>query len=171
MNDITGAKDEIRSLYDLYASDIYRFARLTLGDPERARDVVQETFLRAFRSWDKYRKDSSSKTWLMSIARNYVFDLLRKNRTERQFLSNHIHTDRIPDQSESVETMILLEGALSQIKDTYRQVFVLRHVHELSVQETARILNWSTSKVKTTDSRAIAKLNEILSEGLGEVNG
>ncbi|MCF8564574.1 sigma-70 family RNA polymerase sigma factor [Alicyclobacillus tolerans] len=77
MIDGSSSKELIRSLYDLYSNDVYRYAWATLGDSTEAHDVVQEVFLRAYRSLNSYRHDASAKTWLMTIARNYIFDVLR----------------------------------------------------------------------------------------------
>jgi RNA polymerase sigma-70 factor, ECF subfamily len=162
-------QEAIRSLYELYADDIYRYARLTLGPSWDEYDVVQEVFLRAFRSWDEFRQDANGKTWLMRIARNYMFDLLRKKRTERNFLSTYeIPTAR--DDDALVETVVEVEHALSQLKDAYRQVIVLRHIENLSVQGTGDILGWSEAKVRTTTHRAMAKLRQLLDPHLEEVN-
>src|SRR5690349_16975295 len=83
------AKEGIHSLFDLYANDIYRYARFTLQDHAEAKDVVQEVFLRAFRQWDRFRHDSSYKTWLLSITRNYMYDVLRKRKTQSKFLDTY----------------------------------------------------------------------------------
>ncbi|MFD1675309.1 RNA polymerase sigma factor [Alicyclobacillus fodiniaquatilis] len=168
MDNQLAAQESIRSLYELYSDDIYRYARLTLRDSNDACDVVQEVFLRAFRSWDSYRQTSNSKTWLMSIARNYMFDVFRKKRTEKShiFLSEIIEV-AIPESS---EMSLEIEIALSRLKDTYRQVVILRHIENYSTQETAQILNWTEAKVRTTARRAIAKLREFLSPNSEEVD-
>lgn len=161
------AQESIRSLYELYSNDIYRYARLTLGDSNDAYDVVQEVFLRAFRSWEGYRETSSPKTWLMSIAKNYMFDVFRKKRTERKV----VDPSEIPEVAitESGGMSLEIESALSRLKDTYRQVVILRHIENYSAQETAQILNWSETKVRTTTHRAIAKLREFLGSNFKEV--
>lgn len=82
-------KEAIKLLYDKYAVEIYRYARLTIGNSVDAHDVVQEVFFRAFKSWQEFRRDASERTWLMSIARNYIFDVLRSRRNDREFLSNY----------------------------------------------------------------------------------
>lgn len=78
--------EEITQLYDFYANDVYRFARLTLDDQSDAEDVVQEVFVRALRNWNRFRFTSSPKTWLLSITRNCVMDVLRKKRSAKRIL-------------------------------------------------------------------------------------
>ncbi|QSO46080.1 RNA polymerase sigma factor [Alicyclobacillus mengziensis] len=68
----------IRQLFDEYADSLYRYAKYSLPPDMDARDVVQEVFLRAFRSWHGFQGQSSAKTWLYQIARNHIYDLLRK---------------------------------------------------------------------------------------------
>lgn len=162
------AKEAIRSLYELYADDVYRFARLTLGDSTAASDVVQEVFLRAFQSWGIFRKNSSPRTWLMSIARNYMYSEFRKKRTERKWLAQNRVTESVDDSSDKVESMMMWQDALSKVPESYRQVFVLRHLQNYSVQEMVEILGWSESKVKKTDQRAMTKLREIFNSNYRE---
>lgn len=169
MSNEVNAREAIRSLYELYADDVYRFARLTLGDSTGAKDVVQEVFLRAFRSWDSFRQNSSSRTWLMSIARNYMYQEFRKKRTERKWLAQNQAAEAVADSSGKVESVMMWEDALSRVPDSYRQAFVLRHVHNYSVHEAAEVLGWSESKVKKTDQRAVAKLREIFNSNYKEV--
>lgn len=169
VSDDVNANEAIRSLYELYADDVYRFARLTLGDATGAKDVVQEVFLRAFRSWASFRQNSNARTWLMSIARNYMYSEFRKKRTERKWLVQNVATEAVDDSSAKVESMMMWQDALSRVPESYRQVFILRHVQNYSVHETVEILGWSESKVKKTDQRAIAKLRDIFNSNDREV--
>jgi len=161
MTDVSSPKEMIRSLYDSYSNDVYRYAWAALGDSTEAHDVVQEVFLRAYRSLSNYRNDASAKTWLMTITRNYIFDVLRKRRTERKYLSQY-EVPEVSDDSTSLDVVMEVREALSQLKDTYRQVLILRYVENFSSIETSHILGWSETKVRTTAHRAIAKLRESL---------
>ncbi|QSO48750.1 RNA polymerase sigma factor [Alicyclobacillus mengziensis] len=153
-------QQEIESLYEMYAHDVYRFARYTLGDSMVASDVVQEVFLRAIRSWQKFRNDANRKTWLLAIARNYMYDYLRQKK--KWEMSEEHPEPFVRDPTFSVDNTLALEDSLMALKKTYRQVFVLRHIEDLSVSQTAKILGWSESKVRTTDYRAVRKLQHDL---------
>jgi RNA polymerase sigma-70 factor (ECF subfamily) len=161
------SQEAIRSLYERYANDIYRYTRLMLGNSSDAYDVVQEVFLRAFRSWEKYRHDANGRTWLMTIARNYIFDTLRKKRTERKYLSGYEPPNAIDILDDTIRDVV---EAIAKLKITYRQVIVLRHIENFSIAETARILGWSENKVRSTTNRAMAALRKILHEHTKEVN-
>lgn len=156
--------EAIRKLYDLYHHDIYRFARYTLGDASTAFDVVQEVFIRALRSWSHFRHYANEKTWLLSIARNYMQDYMRKQRKWDKFIRNY-EPPFVSDGTLSIETAVLLEKALMSLKEAYRQVFTLRHIENLSIAEAAQILGWSKGKVRTTDYRAVARLRVLLGTG------
>lgn len=151
------AKEGIHSLFDLYANDIYRYARFTLQDHAEAKDVVQEVFLRAFRQWDRFRHESSYKTWLLSITRNYMYDVLRKRKTQSNYLDAYTPPYH-SDPTTTTDDLIVLEQSLAKLKDAYRHVIVLRHVEGLSVHEVAQILDWSEGKVRTTLHRALKQL-------------
>lgn len=161
--------DAIAQLFRIYSNDVFRYARLTLGNHTEAKDVVQEVFFRAFRSWSTFRQDANPKTWLLSITRNYIFDLLRKKRREQKFMAEY-DPPSIKDETVSTETMMILEQSLHGLKATYREVFVLRHIEGLSIQETAKLLGCSEGKIRTTDYRAIHKLRELMGSDAMEVN-
>ncbi|WAH37840.1 RNA polymerase sigma factor [Alicyclobacillus dauci] len=151
------------------AHDIYRFARFTLGDASSAYDVVHEVFVRAIRSWEKFRDDANPKTWLLTIARNYMYDYLRKQKKWERFVAGY-DPPFIPNEALSIEDTMVLEESLLALKDTYRQVFILRHIENLSIAETAHVLGWSQGKVRTTDYRAVAKLRGLLGASFEEAN-
>lgn len=162
---------QIKDVYEMYRNDVYRFARYIIGDSSSAYDVVQEVFMRAIRSWDNFRHDSNTKTWLLSITRNYIYDSFRKQKRWEKFLGEYTPLRETEiDTMQSIETTMVLEKMLTELKDSYRQVFVLRHIENLTVQETASVLKWSEGKVRITDHRAIARLRELLRANYGEVN-
>jgi len=151
--DLAKSMDEI---YDCYADELYRYARFTLQDPQLAEDVVQEVFIRAIRSWHLFRGDSAVRTWLWQIARNYMRDTMRR----RQVRNRHsvFGPVELYDVGAPFESLIELEDELQALSADQRQVFVLRCMQDLTVRDTAQILGWTESKVKTTLSRALAKL-------------
>lgn len=163
-------REAIRVLFQLYADDIYRFARLSLGRHEDAKDAVQEVFLKAFRAYGSFRHDANSKTWLLSIAKHHLTDVIRRRQTERNYLASF----ELPEwrgEAVSVETLMVLEQSLLALKPNYRHAFVLRHVENFTVDEIAQLLGWSNAKVRTTLHRAIVKLRAMLSTSTEEAGG
>lgn len=160
MNLELSADDGVEELFRLYASDVYRFARYLAPKGVDAKDIVQEVFLRAFKRWNSIQDTSNPKAWLLQITRNYTFDLLRRRRVEASYRERHK-----PDTSGvtvSLDTLVELEEAISQLKPNFRTVVVLRCIHDLTVRETADILKWSESKVRTTMHRAVRELRVLL---------
>jgi RNA polymerase sigma-70 factor, ECF subfamily len=94
---------------------------------------VQEVYIRAFRAWTNYRKDANAKTWLMSIAQNYIFDLVRKKRTERIFLTSN------GSPEENTESC---------------------HIGNFTMKETEQCLGWSENKARTTTPLGIDQVEQ-----------
>lgn len=164
--DLAKSMDE---LYDRYADELYRYARFTLQDSYLAEDVVQEVFIRAIRSWQSFRGDAAVRTWLWQIARNYIRDIIRRRQVRNRHSVSHPVEDY--DVGAPMDTLIELEDQLGNLTTNQRQVFVLRCMQDLTVKDTAEILGWSESKVKTTLSRTLVKLRsqleaEMVSAGL-----
>ncbi|QQE79746.1 RNA polymerase sigma factor [Alicyclobacillus sp. SO9] len=155
-------KRMLHELYERHYRDVYRYARYLLGSHEEALDAVQETFLRAFRGIHSFKQKSTIKTWLLSITRHYAIDYLRKHgvsSNKHSSLSDHFV---MADPTRSSDMKMEIENALKCLKHDYRQVFILRNVMDLSVRDTAAILRWSESKVRTTLHRSNMQMREFL---------
>lgn len=149
----------LQTLYERYADGIFRLAMYTLMNEADAMDTVQETFLRAYRSWDGFRGDAAAKTWLVRIAKNCMVDSLRKRKTER------IYQDRersLQPQTSELVTDIEVQEVLEQLPPAYRDVVLLRAVEGLSVAQTARVLRLSDTNVRVTYHRAKKLLDRLL---------
>lgn len=173
----SGDRETFARMVDIYSPNIYRLALRMMGDPAEAEDILQETFMNAFRSLPKFEGRSSLGTWLYRIASNQALMRLRKN-TPLQISVDEPITSRdggeIPRQlidwcclpeKEFVksETMQELETALQTLSSGLRSAFILRDIHSLSTRETAELLNISEAAVKTRLLRARLKLREELS--------
>lgn len=163
-------KEEIADWYDQHSKSILSFILLMVKDYQQAEDLTHDTFVKAYVYYDSFNNHSSEKTWLFSIAHNLTVDFLRKRKPsaffKELFLSqkdNHL----LPEEMMKVkENSYELYQALGQIKDTYRKVIVLRKIKGFSIVDTAKILGWSESKVKSTLFRAIPVLKkQLIKEG------
>ncbi|RHW37241.1 RNA polymerase sigma factor [Neobacillus notoginsengisoli] len=160
------AASGINQLFSMYSNDVYHYIGYLIGFDE-AEDLEQEVFIRAFYSWESYRGESSRKTWLLSIARHTAADELRK-RKRKKIIRNLPLADRqiadlgnTPDILYEInETNKELYMAILRLKESYRQVVILRGIQEMSVQETAEILNWRPEKVNITLHRALHALKK-----------
>jgi RNA polymerase sigma-70 factor (ECF subfamily) len=159
------------------ASSIYRLALRLMGNEADAEDVLQETFLSAFKSIDRFEGRSSVSTWLYRIASNAALMRLRRNEPEQVSVDEPVERDDgdpMPRQFFDFcclpEDDLLREEAREQMKQaidelppTLRSVFVLRDIEGLSTAETAEALDLSVSAVKSRLMRARLKLRDQLS--------
>lgn len=128
--------DAIDWLFESYVDDVYRYALYSLHDKSDAEDVVQEVFLRALRSWEGLADRSHPKAWLLQITRNYLRDLMRRQRIRREH-REHATPDYVGTHEPAVDRQLDLEEALDQLKPAFREVLTLRFLYDLSIEETA----------------------------------
>ncbi len=159
-------KEEIQQLYHLYSDDIYRFILMMIGDHAEAKDLMHDTFLKAYSGLASFEGNASEKNWLYRIARNTTIDYQRKKRP-LQFVVEAFTTfpsaERCPEQLATLgEAEEMLYRSLRKLKRSYQEVIILRKIKGLTIEETAEILNWTESKVKTTLFRGLAALKKQL---------
>ena len=155
---------------------LYRVARSILLDDYEAEDVVQETFIKAFKGLEDFRGDASLATWLTRIALNEALARKRRQRTtvELEALTQPVTQIEpssmvAPAQDPEVtaaqnQIRRLLERAIDGLPESLRTVFVMRHVQELSTAEAARLLGLGEPTVKTRLHRARRMLRQILGD-------
>ncbi|WP_019154236.1 RNA polymerase sigma factor [Robertmurraya massiliosenegalensis] len=156
--------------YDDYGESVFTYILMMVKDYQQAEDLTQETFIKAFRKHYTFSHKSSTKTWLFSIAQNTTKDFLRKRNPLRYYFSLSLsERDMSPlplQMVEMNEQEEILFHALQNLKPNYRQVIIFRKLKEFSTRETAEILGWSESKVKSTLQRGIKDLKRNLIEGV-----
>ena len=142
-------KQIITRLMNEHGNSILRLCALYIRDAGLAEDAAQETFLRAYRAIERFRGDSSPKTWLTRIAINVCKDMQRR-RSRQPLLPGHlpeaVHRDDNYDDSVITEVMALPEK--------YRAVILLRYYQELSISETAKVLGITQNAASIRISRA-----------------
>ena len=155
-----------RKLVEDYSPRVYNLALKMLRDPDLAEDILQETFVSAYRAIDRFEGRSHISTWLYRIAHNAVLTRLRKEKAmpEVESLEDHPDLDTLPALGEgehSPERRILqaellekMDRALANLSESLRAVFVLRDIDGLSTSQTAQVLDLSETAVKTRLHRA-----------------
>ena len=173
----SGDRSEFARLVEQYSDLIYRLAIRMLGDDQDAEDVLQETFLKAYRSIGSFQGQSNISTWLYRIATNEALMLIRKRKPENQRMEideKDAEEDSAPlqivdwaalpeEQLLSGETLDYLNQIVQNLSPALRIVFLLRDVMDQSVRETAEVLGIGESAVKTRLSRARLQLRQQLS--------
>lgn len=169
---LDGDGDGFRVLVDRYSQALFRLAYRMMGSEADAEDVVQETFVRAYRNLASYDGRASFSTWLYRIATNYSLDLLeaRKRRGQAPLedeegagASRVIAATPAPDrQAMSGEISRRLNAAMAQLSARERTAFVLRHFEEQSIYEISQTLGIGESATKHSVFRAVQKLRQAL---------
>jgi len=165
-----GDTEAFRELVERHSARIFRLAWRILGDEASAEDAVQETFLRAYRSLDRFDARSQFGTWLHRIAANTSVEILRKHQHQR-FRQERIDgetaeassSDPGPDRralSQEVERAV--RGALADLSPMERTAFVLRHFEGRSIAEICGVLGLRESAGKQAIFRAVQKLRRVL---------
>jgi len=170
-----------RQLVETYSPRIYNLALNMLANPDLAEDVLQETFINAYRAIDRFEGRAHVSTWLYRIAHNAVLMRLRqeKRAPQVQSLEDEVDAETLPITSgwdETPERQLLqaelrqkMDEALASLSEALRSVFVLRDVQGLSTAETAEVLALSETAVKSRLHRARLALRNQLAPYLQDV--
>lgn len=160
----------IEALVQQYHPFIYRLALSILDDPDEAEDATQEAFIAATMNLDRYRGESSLKTWLYAIALNTCRGHLRKRKARQTMRKTwravQSLVSRPPTPEESAlqsEADTRLWAAVDNLGEKHRLPIVLRYVHSLSVPEIAQIMGLNEGTVHSRLHYARRKLQGQLS--------
>ena len=149
------------SLYTLYSNDVYRYSFSILKDGDDAKDAVHETFARYAENQGSFKGDCAPKTWLLIIARNYCFNILKS----RNYNNEHIEDDKhYGAYTSSYETKISIDEALKQLPPDFTELFYLKEYEGYSYKEIAEITELTLENVKIKLYRARQILRKILSD-------
>lgn len=164
-------------LYETYHHQLFQYLFYMVRNRETAEELVQEVYIKVLHGYQSFEGKSSEKTWLYSIAKHVAIDWIRsQNRKKRKWEGTQYElserefeikdTNLLPDEIvERKEEIQKVYHALKTCTDDQQQVIIFRYIQDLSIAETADILGWSESKVKTTQHRAIKSLKKILNKG------
>jgi RNA polymerase sigma factor (sigma-70 family) len=152
----------------------YNLARWLLRNEQDAQDVVQEAYLRAFKSFGGFH-GSNGRAWLLTIVRNTSYTLLKKNRTVDFSTPFDEEVHRSGQQSISPATILehsedaeLIREAMEELPAEFREILTLRHQEGLSYKEIADIAQIPPGTVMSRLARARAKLKEYLVARIGK---
>jgi len=175
---VAGSVEAFGELVILYQNDIYGYVLGVIGNAADARDVAQETFLRAHRSLAQLRSPETFRSWLYTIAVNQCRNhLKRRGREQGRFMTplpgatddrgggapepSSVFSPR--DAAEARELMASVSGAIAALAETYREGAVMRFRNGLKVGQIAEVLGLTVAAVESRVRRAGAELREQLS--------
>ena len=159
-----------------YNRRLYRTARAILKDDGAAEDALQEAYVAAFNHIGEYRGDAALGTWLTRIVVNQALQALRKSRRERVVVPiDESPSDRVEEiadvpsstpenQALRGEMRRLIERKIDELPESYRAVFMLREVEDMTVEETAAALDIPAATVRSRLFRAKTRLRESLAQ-------
>ena len=158
--------EAFEALLTAYQDRVFRLCYSMLGDRAQAEDAAQESFLRIWKSMERYRGDAALGTWIFSITRNVCLTAITKRGAQRSApIEEAERGGYAPDRERD---MLRLVG---QLPENYRQVVMLFYMEERSYEEVSRMLEVPLGTVKTNLHRARQQLARMIKEadGVGRV--
>lgn len=173
-----GDPSSFETLFYVYRDDVFRFAYLVVRDSNQAQDVVQESFLKIYRSIERFQFRSSFRSWLYRIVVNEAVTLLRRKKlkeilglgTEGE-LNEPVGREWQPEEAAiESEMRSTLKWAIAQLDPLHRSVVVLKYYHEFSDTEIAQVMGCPPGTVKSRLHRAKELIRHSVAVKLGQTD-
>ncbi|MBE5704887.1 MAG: RNA polymerase sigma factor [Ruminococcus sp.] len=159
----------IEELYRTYFDIVYRYIRSISQDGSLAEEVTQETFFKALKKADQFRGDCDVRVWLCQIAKNTLYDHLKKQK--KQLLGDErlekagsaggeLLEEKLAQRSQAME----IHKVLHRLSEPYKEVFSLRTFGELTFREIGMLFGKSENWARVTYYRARVKIREELEQ-------
>lgn len=152
-----------------YRTRLVRYARQMLGNDDDAEEVLQDSFLRAYRNLARCRNPERLGSWLLAITANRCRSASRRRWYRDRFFSTQppdptLTRDDRPDQAESLAWREAIGDSLARLEPRQREAFLLRHVEGLGYADMAAVTGSGVSALKMRVQRARARLRTLLQE-------
>ena len=168
-----GDSEAFRALVERHSRSVFRLAFRMTGNEQDAEDVVQESFLRAYKQLGRFESRANFGTWLYRIVSNCSVDLMRSKQARHDQIARRqpgrgawsCRPPMLPDPerlAQSAEIQRRVQGALAALSPLERAAFTLRHYEGRSIDEISRTLGLGTSAAKHSVFRAVKKLRVAL---------
>jgi RNA polymerase sigma-70 factor (ECF subfamily) len=174
---LAGEERAFQEIVDRYQTRLLNFVYRTIGDREKAEDLVQEVFIRVYRHLHRFDASKKFSTWIYTIASNLaknelrnrsrnplvLFQTIKKNwQDEERPLQFEDSSSRPDDLFRKRHLRALVEEATAQLPEHHRQVFVLRELEGKSYEEIAEITSTNLGTVKSRLNRARSSFADII---------
>jgi RNA polymerase sigma-70 factor (ECF subfamily) len=165
-----GDEEAFRVLVERHSRSIYRLAYRMTGRPEDAEDVVQETFVRAYKQLGRFEARSNFGTWLYRVGFNCAIDYMRA-RPHRESTESQETLERMSPGSSapSMDDLVFagqinerVQHALNELSPQERAAFLMRHYHGCSIEEICEALDLKSNAAKHSIFRAVKKMRVAL---------
>src|SRR5215467_9314665 len=176
---LAGDRDAFRVLVERHSRSIFRVIYRMTGNQQDTEELVQETFLRAYKSLERFELRANFSTWLYRIAVNRTLDFLSARKTHMQTKDAYQIVDN-PDAEDSAQIQLpasgpgpdrlllsaemkqKIAGALGLLTPAERVAFTMRHMEGRSIEEISQALDLKVSAAKNSVFRAVQKLRQQL---------
>lgn len=162
----------VRVMMDAYQSRLYWHIRRLVVDHDLSQDVLQDTFIKAYKNFHQFKQDSQLYTWLYRIATNEALQQLNKmkkmQKTDEEaeyYLQNLVAENTVTDAE---EIQVLLQKAIQSLPDKQKLVFNMRYYDDLPYEEISKILEMSVGTLKTNYHYAKQKIEDYIKENYTE---
>ena len=159
----------IEELYRTYFDIVYRYIRSVSRDGSLAEEVTQETFFKALKKIDQFRGDCDVRVWLCQIAKNTLYDHLKKQKKQLlgdeklekiESAGGELLEEKLAQRSQAME----IHKVLHRLSEPYKEVFSLRTFGELTFREIGMLFGKSENWARVTYYRARVKIREELEQ-------
>ncbi len=158
----TGEPDAVRELYARYGRPVFTVAFRALGDRGLAEEAVQQTFLQAWRSADRFDAERDPAPWLYAIARRVAVDLYRRERRHQETERSDAEVAVLSPSFEGTWEAWEVRRALDELDEEERAIMRAKHYQGLTQEETAERLGIPVGTVKSRSYRAHRRLAGML---------
>jgi RNA polymerase sigma-70 factor (ECF subfamily) len=176
---LAGDRDAFRVLVERHSRSIFRVVYRMTGNQQDTEELVQETFLRAYKSLQRFELRANFSTWLYRIAVNRTLDFLTARKTQMQMQNTYQIAEnpedgehrqiQIPADGPGPDRLLLsaemkrkIAGAMGLLTPAERIAFTMRHMEGKSIEEISQTLHLKTSAAKNSVFRAVQKLRQQL---------
>lgn len=165
-----GQNDSFEQLMHKYYSSILNFIYRMIGSEETAEELTQEVFTKIYEHVNKYKPQSTFKTWIYVIAKNLTLNELRRsrNKTKEEIFEgdeiDHKSENRPEEQYEQSELALAVKTAIQTLPENQRIATILRRYEDLAYEDIAKTMNVSEKAVKSLLNRAKESLKIKLSK-------
>ncbi len=165
---------EFDRLFNEYAGPIYNYALRMIGDADRAADIAQDTFIKAYRKLDTLTDASAARSWIYRIATNTAIDAMRRSRHTVRMDEGEDRPVEQPEGGPGPETQVLsgllderIGRALLRLKPNHRQCLVLSDIDDMSATQIGEVMGMTGGAVRVLLCRARGEMRRLLAaEGL-----
>jgi len=168
---LAAARAEFDRLFNEYSAPIYNYVLRMVGDPDRAADIAQDTFIKAYRHLDTLTDVASTRSWLYRIATNTAIDDMRRRRWVRPMGDEEEQHRQTADGRPGPEAQLMatqlderIQRSLLRLRPNHRQCLILSDVEDMSAQQIAEVMEMSYGAVRTLLCRARGEMRALLAE-------